>query len=65
MEWVNKIGNFFLKSLAFLPCFFTITNYFTVLTVEQRTSKMGIIFLLAGILYFLVCFYFLINNWKS
>ncbi|RHZ35433.1 hypothetical protein GvMRE_IIg209 [endosymbiont GvMRE of Glomus versiforme] len=55
-----------LKLLAFLPCFFTFTNYFTVMTTEQRDkSVMGIIFLVASTVYFCLCLWFLIVNWNG
>ena len=44
MKWVNNIGKVVLKALAFLPCFFTVANYFTVLTEKQRTEMAGIFF---------------------
>jgi len=63
MKWVNNIGKVVLKALAFLPCFFTVANYFTVLTEKQRTEMAGIFFLIASVVYFLLALYFLIVNW--
>ena len=59
-----KIETIVFKLLAFLPCFFTFTNYFTVLKAEQRESVAGVLFLLVSIAYFLLCLYFLITNWN-
>ena len=65
MKWVNNIGKVVFKALAFLPCFFTVANYFTVLTEKQRTEPMGIFFLVASIVYFLLALYLLIINWQK
>lgn len=51
------------KIFLFLPAFYTVANYFTVLKEEQRTSKTGIMFLLVSVLYFALCIYFLVINW--
>jgi len=44
--------------LSLLPFIFTFCNYFTVLPAEQRSSKMGIAFLVVSIFYGLLCLYF-------
>jgi len=63
MNWINNIEKIVWKSLAFLPCFFTITNYFTVLKPDQRNQPIGWMFLIFSIVYFLICLVLLVMNW--
>ncbi|KLL04058.1 MAG: hypothetical protein MRERV_28c007 [Mycoplasmataceae bacterium RV_VA103A] len=55
----------FAKFLTLFPCVFCFIQYFTILKEEQRTSLMGIAFLIISILYFFICLYFLIKNWNG
>lgn len=62
MTFVETLGKIVFKSLKFLPCFFTIANYFTALTAEQRNQPIGWFFLMFSIGYFIIALILLIIN---